>query len=1308
MAYYLDFVGLNTFIYEPVGYDPSNQRWRTSFPLVGISGEMVSYTAASPTYVFQNSIGCFGQDDLSIPGPPDGIYRTKNYLFPYNLSTTASFFPALMLHRNGPYGWPTWKQIRVGKNPLSRKQRKENIFTIVQEPGPEIQYRRNNQVRTVRGKFGGILKYNETPVIGKFKPIKLGVGSQVLTEAGETVLEKYEIAATYANETIFFNNNDLSKRYNKLPKRTKEYEELTGFYLNGALNLSESPFDTFQYLKYGETVYPPQVYANKNYVRQRTTFTFPWKDSRGDRTELVDDQGFGSAVTQSMFVMDAYSTWDTQPLDIVPGTERWQNWYGYEDNSEVFSNYGILQNQYSFGIYNLESHVRFDLLEGKLKPAPLYNRKHNLSPSSSVVSPNGMRIEGINTGATMNNITASHNPGGEAKWEAGSQSGLNPFYDSYDDYVQGVRQKGKGYSIVPEFKISDLIATYQASGSTTEIPDFLSLTGGLSDINVSASSGEQFYKVYTNSDFLKHFDIVREDHKEFVDPFSITLKCKGIKKLLPYEGFYPAQRTAQMAKQFYDSYKSFIAVSGAANYFGSASSSPYLFQNLMVPTFAPGIMFNSIKAGVACDYPVITSSISIANQNVYKDGDDYYLTTGSATRFKVFDRRIPFEAIVDPEDHLTDRIYCNEPHIYANNSGSVLWDGNGDNLYKLMANNFMAETANFFLKDSSFTSITSGKSTNPNVGNAQNGKKYMMRIKMYKSQESGSIPLMSASNGKFYTAPQYASASYENFTMYSRPSAFGPPSKPLLSTSTGSDSGLGENYAFTPPYYYGQAWADLTFQASDSKKYSISEIISSCSVNNWRYVNEEDADQVFKSRFINGTPDGIGEHGDAMPLSASVNIFQQVDIVGEGMVVDASNTTRSRWAVQMKYETPMLNFAHLSSKTSITLPTNASQSVPRGMWHQYGQIESDPAKGVFLQVTDVPSDWIDNALVGLDSAAIGSLADLCGFPKDAVKLGQAGENKVISEAVVAIPFVEQEGERKYFKLSKVDIQHALGLANTRALVGDSVLDMVDKMKRFVFPPSMDFINDEAIDPFAMYIFEFKHTLSRQDLTDIWQNLYPKVGREFEEVQTTISHGLLAQELLGGGAVVVKNSSNTAGALEKNAIGNELPKEIRWMVFKVKQRAEIDYYKKVAGNKKELGEKISYNWPYDFFSLVELVKLDAEITLAKREVVSIPEDSIVTISSKAVDRGIDPPLPRSTLVDTSKTISAGASIATSVTSGPTSIIGDYEDSQTGNIEDSVLGNFFGEAAKKKNEERAARREAERKRREEIKANEGFNQ
>ncbi len=187
----------------------------------------------------------------------------------------------------------------------------------------------------------------------------------------------------------------------------------------------------------------------------------------------------------------------------------------------------------------------------------------------------------------------------------------------------------------------------------------------------------------------------------------------------------------QLSQQFYESYKSHTSISGAANAFATSSAALSYFQNLMAPTYTPGIMFNSIKAGVACDYPVIDKNLSFANQNVYLSGSDYYLGTGSVSRAKVFDRRIPFEAIIDPEDYLTDRIYCNEPHLYANNSGSVLWDGNGDKLYKLMTSNFLAETANFFLKNSNSTSISSKPSVDPNVGNAVSGTTYMMRIKMY-------------------------------------------------------------------------------------------------------------------------------------------------------------------------------------------------------------------------------------------------------------------------------------------------------------------------------------------------------------------------------------------------------------------------------------------------------------------------------------------------------------------------------------------------------------------------------------------------
>ena len=42
----------------------------------------------------------------------------------------------------------------------------------------------------------------------------------------------------------------------------------------------------------------------------------------------------------------------------------------------------------------------------------------------------------------------------------------------------------------------------------------------------------------------------------------------------------------------------------------------------------------------------------------------------------------------------------------------------------------------------------------------------------------------------------------------------------------------------------------------------------------------------------------------------------------------------------------------------MTKPQFAEESVPRGMWHQYGEVPTDPRTGVFMQVTDIPSSWL--------------------------------------------------------------------------------------------------------------------------------------------------------------------------------------------------------------------------------------------------------------------------------------------------------------------------------------------------------------
>ena len=63
-----------------------------------------------------------------------------------------------------------------------------------------------------------------------------------------------------------------------------------------------------------------------------------------------------------------------------------------------------------------------------------------------------------------------------------------------------------------------------------------------------------------------------------------------------------------------------------------------------------------------------------------------------------------------------------------------------------------------------------------------------------------------------------------------------------------------------------------------------------------------------------------------------------------------------------------------------------------------------------------------------------------------------------------------------------------------------------------------------------------------------------------------------------------------------------------MVFKVKQRCQTDYYDLIADQANESttqvkqkmtkldNYKLSFNWPYDYLSFVELIKMDVNILL----------------------------------------------------------------------------------------------------------------
>ncbi len=122
----------------------------------------------------------------------------------------------------------------------------------------------------------------------------------------------------------------------------------------------------------------------------------------------------------------------------------------------------------------------------------------------------------------------------------------------------------------------------------------------------------------------------------------------------------------------------------------------------------------------------------------------------------------------------------------------------------------------------------------------------------------------------------------------------------------------------------------------------------------------------------------------------------------------------------------------------------------------------------------------------------------------------------------------------------------------------------------------------------MYIFEFNYSLDKDDLSYIWQNLAPREYQKITMTAETIAHNLGDSELLSA----------------DNLLNND---NMRWMVFKVKQRAQTDYTSLMIPQVGQAsngdlfnfdstlnGYKVGFNWPYDYLSFVELIKVDAEV------------------------------------------------------------------------------------------------------------------
>ena len=170
------------------------------------------------------------------------------------------------------------------------------------------------------------------------------------------------------------------------------------------------------------------------------------------------------------------------------------------------------------------------------------------------------------------------------------------------------------------------------------------------------------------------------------------------------------------------------------------------------------------------------------------------------------------------------------------------------------------------------------------------------------------------------------------------------------------------------------------------------------------------------------------------------------------------------------------------------------------------------------------------------------------------------------------------------------------------------------MDKYVCPPQFDFLTyPEMRQKPMMYIFQFNAELTKDDLSNIWQNLSPQSVKSAAKarnsgIDTNVSRFGIREDVQ-----YVSHLFN-----ERDIPVEErrefLNKNVRWVLFKVKQRAEVDLasvkINSLPGTRRNLeidtavsslkksdylkDKKYSYNWPYDYFSLVELIKLEGKV------------------------------------------------------------------------------------------------------------------
>jgi len=602
-------------------------------------------------------------------------------------------------------------------------------------------------------------------------------------------------------------------------------------------------------------------------------------------------------------------------------------------------------------------------------------------------------------------------------------------------------------------------------------------------------------------------------------------------------------------------------------------------------------------------------------------------------------------------------------------------------IYSLAANNFYAECLNLFLENKKGVTIRSADAV---IGEVNSETEYRMSIELfagYNRQSQRDNPMYNnpSAFGIPFDAGKFRNTHLDG-THFSRSAdlvgyGFSPYLPPHY------DGYARASYIFTP-----QPGVDYISVGQILRDTSVDYYRRISSTGS---IQRKSTGFASNERSSTNTVIASHNRRHAMHISESFNglslsddsFVQSYDT--EGNPIDDKKSL----VIQTKFECPTFDFSAVSANQPRTGKTTQHLPKIKGIWHQEGShtsnrrptvnIVSPPATtgkgdlskllGLHIEggnkIGEMPEQvTIHEGVVAVPFKTFNNTRKFFNLPPEEVY--QAVRNLGYSDYKL-----KTEEDRRRFR----ETANALDAASagrsggtipqqdaTRRVLDDlpsridvrpSIQQMVRSMMRYNIPPQFNFLkyNDpdgKFIKPFAMYLFDFSVDLPKEDIARIWQNVTPDIGldnfgsrneRSAQVISSRIvEHDLFSiDDLLDPKAEIVpstitENASTTEIAKASGFVIEDwkggLDKDTQWMVFKVKQKAEADYFRKKELDRLPDGHpekkisvendifKYGFNWPYDYFSLVELVNLKATVGFTNKSSV-IDEETARILQSR---------------------------------------------------------------------------------------------